>query len=413
MMFGKIGANNAYAVGDKTVDDAVALSVKYPYRWMAKEVSGVQADNWYTPSYSWFNNTDSAENQTGWFWLWGSEYVGDNLKSIYDPCPAGWKVAPPEALDFALGSVAELDEKPFGRYSRAYDLYFPYTGQRQSAFNGSHIRSLTNKMLVLTSSSASGNYYPVQGSLGGYSSYNSYTGAGYQLRCVREQTTAMPKGRLEGPRAVLIGNSITEVWQGRTDNKTFFSDNDYLPKGISGQTSLQISARFYNDVIVNDPACVVIACGVNDLAENDGQPCSIERVFADIRLMAETGAARGFKVVIGSTPPANRIWWQSEEWNAAHADLGQRVVELNRLLKQYAEERGFVYADYHSALKDDQNGLKLEYSWTPDDRVHPSAAGYAVMEKILKKAVDKALFDPNATDGDGQIDDLDKWEGWE
>ena len=48
MMFGKIGANNAYAVGDKTVDDAVALSVKYPYRWMAKEVSGVQADNWYT-----------------------------------------------------------------------------------------------------------------------------------------------------------------------------------------------------------------------------------------------------------------------------------------------------------------------------------------------------------------------------
>ena len=212
---------------------------------------------------------------------------------------------------------------------------------------------------------------------------------------------------------MLIGNSITEVWQGRTDNKTFFSDNDYLPKGISGQTSLQISARFYNDVIVNDPACVVIACGVNDLAENDGQPCSIERVFADIRLMAETGAARGFKVVIGSTPPANRIWWQSEEWNAAHADLGQRVVGLNRLLKQYAEERGFVYADYHSALKDDQNGLKLEYSWTPDDRVHPSAAGYAVMEKILKKAVDKALFDPNATDGDGQIDDLDKWEGWE
>ena len=50
MMFGKIGANNAYAVGDKAVDDAVALSVKYPYRWMAKEVSGVQADNWHTPS---------------------------------------------------------------------------------------------------------------------------------------------------------------------------------------------------------------------------------------------------------------------------------------------------------------------------------------------------------------------------
>ena len=83
----------------------------------------------------------------------------------------------------------------------------------------------------------------------------------------------------------------------------------------------------------------VIACGVNDLAENDGQPCSIERVFADIRLMAETGAARGFKVVIGSTPPANRIWWQSEEWNAAHADLGQRVEMCIRDRCQVAEQR--------------------------------------------------------------------------
>ena len=73
-------------------------------------------------------------------------------------------------------------------------------------------RALTQSLLMSTATAlrdrASGNYYPVQGSLGGYSSYNSYTGAGYQLRCVREQTTAMPKGRLPtGPVPMSSGSS--------------------------------------------------------------------------------------------------------------------------------------------------------------------------------------------------------------
>ncbi len=181
--------------------------------------------------------------ETGWFWLWGSEYRRrQSEESIYDPCPAGWKSGAARSLDFALGSVAELDDENRSGVTRAYDLYFPYTGQRQSALQRQPYPFAHQQDARADQFQRQRQHYPVQGGLGGYSSYNSYTGAGYQLRCVREQTT-MPKGVWRRPRAVLIGNSITEVWQGRTDNKTFFSDNDYLPKGISGQTSLQISAR--------------------------------------------------------------------------------------------------------------------------------------------------------------------------
>ena len=79
--------------------------------------------------------------------------------------------------------------------------------------------------------------------------------------------------------------------------------------------------------------------------------------------------AKGIKVIIGSTPPANYIWWLDEEWNAAN-DVAQRVIDLNVMLKAYAEERGFGYADYHSVLKDEENGLKKEYQV---DAVHPVA----------------------------------------
>ena len=42
----------------------------------------------------------------------------------------------------------------------------------------------------------------------------------------------------------------------------------------------------------------------------------------------------------------------------------------------------------HSALKDDQNGLKKAYG---EDGVHPNLTGYRVMEPLLNQAVAAAL----------------------
>ena len=75
------------------------------------------------------------------------------------------------------------------------------------------------------------------------------------------------------------------------------------------------------------------------------------------------------------------------------------------MLKTWAESQGYAYADYHSVLKNSQNNLKDEYCWVFDadktydipikagdlDRVHPGAAGFAEMEKVLKPLIDAAL----------------------
>ena len=50
-----------------------------------------------------------------------------------------------------------------------------------------------------------------------------------------------------GNRIVFIGDSITEFWQ-RYDS-VFFTQNKYINRGISSQTTSQIQERFQNDVI--------------------------------------------------------------------------------------------------------------------------------------------------------------------
>ena len=421
IMFGKVLASNVYPIGKHvgagfSIEDAVAAGVRIPYKWVTSGPNGsTDEDNVYRTdgSYTWMMNASlGSEYVTDWHWLWGGPTISENQKSIHDPCPAGWKVAPPQALNMALSG--NRVEKPHGVYYSDYNLYFPYAGQRQSSFGGSQISGLDGTDLFISCSgfTSSDRVHPYRGTKGGITTGNSYAGAGYQVRCVKEEKQA----GTSQVRAVIIGDSITEVWEARTDNHNFFKENNYLPKGISGQTSAQIRARFENDVLLNGPLCVAITCGVNDLAGNDNNnvPRTPEEVFANIKAMAETAAEAGIKVVIGATPPTNWIHWVSnpDEWNAKYPGIGKKVIELNNMLRAYAAERGFVIAEYWSALVDENNDLKEEYrftGWGQNDHVHPNAAAYAIMEPILVKAVNKAI-NPDEGNSNGNIDDIHKIE---
>ena len=67
----------------------------------------------------------------------------------------------------------------------------------------------------------------------------------------------------KGNRIVLIGDSITEFWE-RYD-LIFFSQNNYINRGISSQTSVHVLERFDNDVINLKPKGVIILVGINDI----------------------------------------------------------------------------------------------------------------------------------------------------
>ena len=69
-------------------------------------------------------------------------------------------------------------------------------------------------------------------------------------------------------KVVFMGNSITDGWW--PNDSTFFINNQYVDRGISGQTTSEMLVRFRADVINLKPKAVVILAGTNDIGQNNG-----------------------------------------------------------------------------------------------------------------------------------------------
>jgi lysophospholipase L1-like esterase len=98
--------------------------------------------------------------------------------------------------------------------------------------------------------------------------------------------------------------------------------------------------------------------------------------------MAELAKANGIRVVLCSVLPAYDFPWRPGLQPAG------KVVALNAMLKDYAAKKKLVYVDYFSAMVDERNGLKAEYTY---DGVHPTLAGYKVMAPLVEKGIAAAL----------------------
>lgn len=199
-------------------------------------------------------------------------------------------------------------------------------------------------------------------------------------------TTATNLGRYaedsvdHAPKVVFIGNSISELWANLSPE--FFAENDYLGRGISGQTSPQLLLRFRQDVINLHPSAVVINAGTNDIAMNTGAYMP-QFTLSCIQSMAELAHYNGIKVILSSVLPAGKFWWNKDV-----EDVAQKISELNVKIKEYADSKGFAYIDYHSAMCDEKGEMKDGYSV---DGVHPKKEGYAVMEQIAKETINRVL----------------------
>ncbi len=179
------------------------------------------------------------------------------------------------------------------------------------------------------------------------------------------------------PRAVFIGDSITEGWIAADPD--FFA-HGFLDRGLSGQTSAQLVVRFWQDVIALRPRVVHIMIGTNDIAGNTG-PTTPEAYKNAIRSMVTMARANGIEVVLGSIPPTDHFDWAPQHKPA------QWVATLNAWLRDYAETEGLVYANYYAALVGPGGAFPREFA---PDGVHPSPAGYAVMRPIAERAVAEA-----------------------
>jgi lysophospholipase L1-like esterase len=180
------------------------------------------------------------------------------------------------------------------------------------------------------------------------------------------------------PTVVFMGDSITEGW--RAGDPSLFN-HAVLDRGISGQTSPQMLVRFYQDVVALHPQAVHIMAGTNDVAGNAG-PSSPEDFKNNIRAMVDLAKANHIRVIVASIPPAERFPWRPD------IQPVEQIRQLNAWLRQFADQRKLIYADYYSSLTTPSGAFRPELS---NDGVHPNSDGYAAMRPIADAALRKAM----------------------
>jgi acyl-CoA thioesterase-1 len=180
---------------------------------------------------------------------------------------------------------------------------------------------------------------------------------------------------------VFFGDSITDMW----NLNQYFPGKPYINRGISGQTTPQMLVRFRQDVIELKPKAVVILAGTNDIAGNTG-PMLLEDIEANYASIAELAGANGIKVVFSSVLPVHNYTPQSQDLFAQRPP--EKILQLNRWLKDYCASNGLIYLDYFNAMIDEKGLLKRDLA---EDGLHPNPAGYKIMAPLAEAGIERAL----------------------
>jgi lysophospholipase L1-like esterase len=149
-----------------------------------------------------------------------------------------------------------------------------------------------------------------------------------------------------------------------------------LNRGVNGERSDQIRARFARHAAQDKPAVVVIIAGVNDIYQGR----SADSVERELEAMYEAAQAAHIAVVAGSIIP----------FNTATADQNERMHAVNDWIRRYASTHtdSVVFCDTRAAVSSPVQPDRLVSS---ADDLHPSPDGYRLMADALGSAVKQAL----------------------
>jgi lysophospholipase L1-like esterase len=170
------------------------------------------------------------------------------------------------------------------------------------------------------------------------------------------------------PEAVFIGDSLVQFWPGRAPASW---RPVWVNRGILGQRSDQVRARFAQDVLALHPHSVLILAGTNDDWGRSGV-LPLQATEANIAAMAGAARAAGIRVVLATAPPVSPLLWPPMLGG------GERRLEaMNAWIRAYATRSGVACADFWSVMS----------PALTTDGIHPSAAGYARMSNAARQAL--------------------------
>jgi lysophospholipase L1-like esterase len=184
------------------------------------------------------------------------------------------------------------------------------------------------------------------------------------------------------PDVLFIGDSITHLWE----VQAYFAGGGrvLVNRGIGGDTSAFVRKRFAADALQLRPRLVVMKIGTNDLgwSEEALDDAISDKICEHIAAMLADARDAGVPMALCSILP---IWGPSWYPSAAFtARKNAQIVALNARLRPLAAGTGAIYVDYHPHMTDADGTLLRDLA---DDGVHPHAAGYALMARVLRETL--------------------------
>ena len=206
------------------------------------------------------------------------------------------------------------------------------------------------------------------------------------LQRYADANTKVPPPAASKPRVVFLGDSITDLWR----LNEYFTDSDFINRGISAQITGQMLGRMKADVIDLHPAAVVILAGTNDLARQ----IPLTTIENNYLMLADLASLYKIKVIFASVTPVSDY---HKDVNPAYEMTKTRppifIAALNEWIQKLCELRDYVYLNYYAAMVDHSGQMQSDLS---DDGLHPNSKGYRVMAPLALEAIEKALGKPAA-----------------
>jgi lysophospholipase L1-like esterase len=183
------------------------------------------------------------------------------------------------------------------------------------------------------------------------------------------------------PRVVFLGDSITDGWR----LNEYFTGRDFINRGIAGQTTIQMLARFRQDVVSLNPKAVLVSGGTNDIAAG----VSVNQIEDNLTSIGDLAKAHGIKPAFASILPVSAYHQDGNaRSNMTSNHPAATIQSVNDWIKSYCRSQGFVYVDYYAAMVDSAGQLQFDLS---DDGLNPNAKGYRVMSPVALEAIGRVL----------------------
>lgn len=187
----------------------------------------------------------------------------------------------------------------------------------------------------------------------------------------------------DGP-LVILGASYAGSWPLAT-----IDGRPVVNKGVAGEQSFEMAARFERDVVAARPRAVLIWGFINDIfrAPAGEMPATLDRVRASYRAMIDAARTAGIEPILATEitvrPPDSlterlaRLVGGLLGKESYQDRINRQVAEINAWLAELATRERLLLLDFAGTLGDPDGRRRREF--IADDGSHVPPAGYAAL----------------------------------